>query len=371
MIYYFDYNATHPPFQEILKDCLEDYSSNYFNPSGATRFSLSRQASIEEARTYFSKVTGKERNGFVFSSTGTESNHLLAFSLKANGYKKIITSSTEHSSVYGSIDYYGYEKIMIGTNLSGIVDLNQLEETLKKEPSPVFILWVGNETGVIQPMHDIYKICKKYGAPLFSDLMQGYGKIPLDFSILDGFTFSAHKIGGGMGASLSWISPKLFTEEVKLFRGGNQENGHRAGTENSFAIKCFHKASEIQYRNMEEKNNRLILFREEIETCLKDCGAEIVSENSNRISSTTFAILPYEDLDFLMMGLEEKNIAISTGSSCKSRARQASSTLLRMGYDKEKALKAVRISTGIFTTSEEVSYLKETLKILSKSLALA
>lgn len=368
---YFDYNATHPPFPGIIQDAYERYCSEFYNPSGATRYSLSRQSVIEEARAYFAKLTGKPKDDFVFCSTGTEANALLIGALSGYlaGFERVLVSPFEHSSLYGELEYFGIKYETIKTDKTGLVSLEDLESKLKKSPSPVFCIYAANETGVIQPVSAINSLLLKYDLPLFSDIMQAFCKIEVNYKNLSGFTFSAHKIGGGVGASAMFLDGKYFKKEYAIFKGGNQENSHRAGTENSPAITAFMNAAKMQMESLSSKNDRISGFRNKIETELKRLNAEIVAENSDRLPSTTFVILPLEDLDFFMMGMEEKGIVISTGSSCKSRTRDPSVSLLNMGYTKEEALRAVRISTGYFTSEEEVDSLLlntgELLRVLS------
>ncbi|MCC6275185.1 MAG: aminotransferase class V-fold PLP-dependent enzyme [Leptospiraceae bacterium] len=367
---YFDNNSTHAPIQDIITNSFKEYFENYYNPSGATKFSLACQSRIELARSYFSAITGKNQRGLIFTSTGTESNYLLVSALAETlSSKKIITSTLEHPSAYAAMESYGFEVILIKTDKTGRIDLNDLETKLKIHNSPVFLIYASNETGVIQPVKEAQMLAKKFGTFLFSDLMQAFGKTEIDFSALSGFSFSGHKIGAGMGSSIAYIDPELAkNKDFSIFRGGNQENGLRAGTENLQSIIAFHKSSEFQLTHLAEKNKKLSGFQKKIETELKGLGAIIVSENSTRLSSTTFAILPIADIDFFMIGIEDKNIVISNGASCKSRTRTPSGTLLSMGYAKEEALRAVRISSGFFTTEAEVNLLIDSAKEILKKL---
>ncbi|MDF3819228.1 aminotransferase class V-fold PLP-dependent enzyme [Leptospira sp. 96542] len=361
---YLDYNATHPPFETVLKKGLDEYLSNYYNPSGITRFSLQNQAKIERARKYFANLTNKNETNFVFSSTGTEANYLLIKALRSQHptIDSVYVSPFEHSSMYAALNEFGFRYDFIFTDKSGIINIQDLDAKLKNFSKPVICLYAGNETGVIQPMEEISNLTKKYASILISDLMQCFGKISFPFEILDGFSFSGHKIGGGMGAALTYF-PKM-NASMQLFSGGNQENGHRAGTENIFAIDCFQKVSEIQIENLSEKNKRLLTFRNQIEFKLKNLGCEIICENSERLPNTSFVRLPIQSVDFFLLGMEENGILISTGSSCKSRAREASGSLLRMGYSEEEALQCVRISTGFFTTEDHIYKLLETFENL-------
>lgn len=356
-IKYFDYNATHPPFTEILETCLADYLSGFYNPSGITRFSLKNQGKIEQTRKYFANLTNGQEKQFVFSATGTEANYLLIQSLRVlyPNLDSVIVSPLEHSSMYSALESYGFKATLIQTDDSGIIDLMDLENKLKENPRPVVCLYAGNETGVIQPAEEISKLTKKYDQLFYSDLMQGFCKTDVPFQFFDGYTFSGHKIGGGMGAALTYL-PKP-DPRFHLFGGGNQENNHRAGTENIFAIECFKQVAEIQFRELETKNEKLSAFQSLIEEKLESLGCKIIAKYSPRLPNTTFLILPIQSVDFFLLGMEEKGILVSTGSSCKSRAREASKSLLYMGYSEEEALRCIRISTGYFTTEEDVKTL--------------
>ena len=366
-IRYFDYNATHPPFIDILQKNLSIYNQQYFNPSGAGRFSLSRQSAIEDVRQYLSTLTGKPKNSFVFCSTGTEANQLLIGSIVHSNLGKngFYVSPYEHSSIYGSLELLGADFTVLKSLENGLLDLDDYEKKMKLFPKPTIVLLAGNETGVVQPYKEIGNICMSYEVPYLSDLMQAYCKVNIDYTYIDGFTFSGHKIGGGMGASVVCLPLKL-KSNYRLFKGGNQENGNRAGTENTPAILSLKDASIFQFSSLNEKNNRLKNYKKILEENLKMLGASILCEDAERLPSTTFTLLPTDDIDFVLLGLEEKKIIVSTGSSCKSRAREASPSLLAMGYTKEKALRAIRISSGIFTDEDDINYLISNLqKIIS------
>jgi cysteine desulfurase len=367
-IKYFDYNATHPPYHEILESCLEEYFDSFYNPSGITRFSLKNQGKIEQTRKYLSQITGGKEKQFVFSSTGTEANYALIQSLRVMQptLASVIVSPFEHSSMYAALGSYGFEPILIQTHRSGVIDLNHLETLLQTHRSPVICLYAGNETGVIQPAEEIRSLTKQYDQLFLSDLMQAFCKIPVPFHLFDGYTFSGHKIGAGMGIAVTYFPEE--NKEFRLFGGGNQENEHRAGTENTFAISCFQKVTEIQLASLKEKNVRLQTFQSLLEANLESFGCEIIAKEERRLPNTTFLILPIQTVDFFLLGLEEKGMIVSTGSSCKSRAREASKSLLHMGYSEEEALRAIRISTGSFTKLEDVNLLIDQMNQLIQKL---
>lgn len=362
-IYYFDYNATHPPFAEILRKNLDFYINNFYNPSGASRFSLAVQNEIEKSRTIMAELTGKRKNDFTFVSTGTEANYLLLNSISKNNSlpNKVIISPYEHPSVSSGAKSLGLETIILSGNKSGAIDLSELANEVKRNQAAVMITGAANETGVIQPLAKIQEITREANVPLYSDLMQAFGKIEAPFFSLDGFSAASHKIGGGPGSALAYISPAYMLSDLAIFTGGNQENSRRAGTENVPAILSFADAAQKKIKLIATTEKKLFSFQQRIETALKIAGAEIIAENSQRLANTTYAILPIDDIDFFLIALEEKGIIVSTGSSCKSRVREPSASLLNMGYSKEEAMRAIRISTGFFTNEEDVNYLIENL----------
>lgn len=364
-IFYFDYNATHPPFKDVIEKNYTQYLEKFYNPSGISRYSLNRQSELEDVRSYFSDVTGKDRKSFLFCSTGTESNHfLIGYTYGSGEFKNgFYVSPFEHSSVYGAFESLKIPYELIKCKSNGLLDIDYLESRMEKDPKPVFVILAGNETGIIQPYQEIGRICMSYNMPFLSDLMQAYGKIEIDYSYISGFSFSGHKIGGGLGAAICCVPGEL-KSEFRLFKGGNQENEMRAGTENTPAILSMRDASILHLANLQNKNQRLLEFRNKIETSLNSLGCTVIGKNLERLPSTSFVILPTDDIDFILMGLEERKIIIATGSSCKSRAREASPTLLAMGYSKEEALRAVRISTGYFTKIEEVNHLVKCMSSL-------
>ncbi|MEM7180879.1 MAG: aminotransferase class V-fold PLP-dependent enzyme [Spirochaetota bacterium] len=372
-IYYFDYNATHPPFSEILQQELVSYSENYCNPSGPTRFSLKQQGRIEEVRSYFSSLSNKPETGLVFSSTGTEAIHFLVYAVsraweKQKKDKFAIVSPYEHPALYASLDSFGFSYEILQGDKSGLVSEEAFAKSVKNHPrSAVFLIYAANETGVIQNIRELAPIAKHYDCWVFSDLIQAFGKTNIAYEHLDGFVLSGHKIGAGMGVSLSYLDQRLMPRSG-FFRGGNQENSLRAGSENVFAISCLQRVAQLQLQGLPEKEQRLQNWQNQIEHTSEKWGVEIIASGSPRLVSTTYSLFPLEEIDFLMLGLEEKGIIVSNGSSCKSRSREASPGLVRMGYSEEEALRAIRISTGYFTTAEEIDFLLENLRIILQAL---
>jgi cysteine desulfurase len=364
-VVYLDYNATHPPLVDLISQSQEYYFKNFFNPSGISMFSLSNQKEIEQSRIKIAELTQTNPKGICFTSSSTESIDLYFAQLKEfTNFDSVIVSAYEHSAVYRSIEKYGFKSKVLPGYLNGQVDPKDLELELQKAKSAVAIISASNETGVIQPLIEIQKICHNFQVPLFSDTTQSFGKHPIDVSGLSGFILSSHKLGGGLGASVLYSEWIQSGKHAPVLRGGNQENGNRSGTENLSAILSLKSALEYQFQILDEKIQRLHSLKSNFESNLKSIGCEIIAEASPRMSNTSFVILPTKDIDFIMIGLDQAGIAISTGSSCKSRARDASPQLLRMGYSEELALQAIRVSTGLFTKESELELFCNELKRL-------
>ena len=361
--YYFDSDATHPPFFEILKGTLDCYKSNYFNPSGATKFSLQRQSQISKAREYLANFTLKKSEDFVFHSSSTEAVHFISFNLSKNINSKILVSPFEHSCVYSALDKYNILYEIIPSDKTGILNLDFIFEKIVENSS--MTLWispVASETGILQPISEIIQRYKD--TKLISDLTQTICKLKIDFSLFKSFVFSGHKIGAGLGCGVSYLDFESFPNNQSLFAGGFQENENRAGTENTEAIINLRKVLEFQNEKFDLKVKKLISLKKEIEENLIQLGCEIIGKDSPRVCSTIFFLLPFdsENVDFFMIAMEQKNIILSTGSSCKSRTRSPSRSLIAMGYSEAESLRAIRISINYFTTLEEVDYLNCALR---------
>ncbi|MCS7206016.1 MAG: aminotransferase class V-fold PLP-dependent enzyme [Leptospiraceae bacterium] len=373
---YLDYNSTHPPL-EFLRSNLESYYSNWANPSGISFFSQKNFAVIEQSRRLLRELLQQyyhvetSRFSFVFASTGTEAVHQMVATFFDPQKPYAIVSPYEHDSFYGACEILGLKTLLLPAYPTGRIEPKDVFQVLEEHKIPrekisfVGCIAVSNETGVIQPIKELAEVCHQLSLPLISDTIQIGGKRPWDFSFLGGFTINGHKIGGGLGAS---VVATLRTPKT-LFKGGLQENEYRAGTENFFAIKNLVDAFSWQMQNQEayRKNEA---FQKQIEDFLiKECNAIIVGKDSLRIPTTTYAIFPelsIENMDFLFLSLDQEGIVVSTGSSCKSRTRQPSTTLLRMGFSEELALQALRFSTGIFTTQEEIDVFIEKFKKIYK-----
>jgi cysteine desulfurase len=375
---YLDYNSTHPPIKNIIQNNYLIYFENWSNPSGISYYSQKNFNIIEQCRKKLKELLKKYYNFYsdnltiVFNSTGTEAVHQMIYSFYNPEKPYAIVSPYEHECLYGACELYNIKTILLPANSKGLVDPDDIKKKIKQhnlkiqEISFISCIAVSNETGIIQPIDEIGKIAKELSIPFISDTIQINGKFVMDLNHLDGCTINGHKIGGGLGCS-AFISK---SSKIKsLFKGGLQENEFRSGTENFIAIKNLVDAFEWQ---MNHQQDYMFLkdIQKNIENFLKEeCNAIIVGEDSPRVFHTTYSIFKeLEDMDFLLISLDQEEIICSTGSSCKSRTRQPSQNLLRMGYNTKLAQQALRFSYGIFTKKEEVELFIKKFKKIYKSI---
>jgi cysteine desulfurase len=376
---YFDYNGAHPPIRPILEKSLELYFEKYGNPSGISSFSQTSQGLIERSRTNAVGTLSMKSSdtldpkGFHFCSSGTEAIYQLIRSFAEPG-ATVVLSPYEHPALYAACEDRDLDIHILSASRSGLVDPDELNLTLLRitdtgvKPAFFGCIAVSNETGVIQPVKELAEICRSFEIPFLSDTIQAVAKIDVDFALFDGFVLNGIKFGAGPGASAVYVRPPH--RATPIFRGGLQEDERRAGTENLFAILNFDSALAHQFEHLDEKNLRLGIYQHGIERRLReDCGAVIIASESTRTTNTTFAVFPgIEDFDFFIIGIDLKGAVISTGSSCKSRARKPSKVLMDMGYSEYEAGRSIRISSGLFTDEAEVDRLTEILHETFRSL---
>jgi cysteine desulfurase len=394
---YLDYNATHPPYFDVLKKTLSEYQANWGNASGISSLSQRSKRKLEEARLYIENLFSLPNDSITFTSSGTEAiytmvqsylqaklllgkgnNSLNAKEKKRPGRSGIMTTLIEHPAMLYAVremENHGFEIEYFPCKDDGTVNTDTLEEELEKGLELITCILVQNESGIIQPLEKIVEIRNNYHkrtgkyVPVFSDTIQAISKIDFPFHIFDGFTIAGHKFGAGIGSSAYYLNPDLKVKS--LFKGGHQETGRRAGTENLFGI--YSLANVFKYLNLKKslkKDLKIISdLRDTLENEIEkmDICKEIIGKNSPRVYNTSLIIFKDIQLDFLLMYLDSKNIYISTGSSCKSGSRAPSDTLLAMGYNEKDASDRIRISIGRTTTKKEILSFLSSLKEYVKS----
>ena len=360
-VIYLDHNATTPVMpavSEIITKTLA-LGGNASSVHAAGR--LARQK-IEVAREMVAKLVGVSSLEVVFTSGGTEANNLVINGIKC---ERILVSAVEHYSILDARN--NVEEVAVDEN--GLIDLEDLEVRLDRNEGQalVSVMLANNETGVIQPVAKVSEIAKKYGALVHTDAIQACGKIKIDKAMLgaDFISLSAHKIGGPQGVGALIIDKEISLEA--LMRGGGQERGQRAGTENLSGIAGFGVAAEaVEDLSHVDKIREL---RDVLEKSIKQITPEIViyGENVDRLPNTSCIFMPGVSSETQVMSFDLQGILISAGSACSSGKIQASHVLRAMGVEEGIAANVIRVSLGNGNTIQDVNdFVKEWKKIYTK-----
>ena len=320
----------------------------------ASRHEEGRNASdaVERARFQVAGAVNARPSEVVFTSSGTESNNTIVKGVATlSSAKTILTSAIEHPCVHcaaRAMQRRGHNFIPIGVDSEGILDLEDLEQTLiEQEVSIVSVMLANNETGVIQDIKEISEIAHKHGAVMHTDAAQALGKIKVDFAGLgvDAMTVSGHKARGPMGVAALVVKSDIECEP--LLEGGGHENGSRSGTLNVPGIVGFGIAAELAAKRQEAEALRLAKLRDELESRLESIGAVVFGKNARRLPNTLYFGIPGIEGESLVVMLDQSGFAAASGSACSSTKNEPSHVLLAMGHTEEVARTAVRVSLGI------------------------
>ena len=372
-IVYLDNAATTKMSNKVIAEMTKSFSENYGNPSSVHTLGQCAKSAVERTRHIIAQNLKVETTEIVFTSGGAEGNNLVIRGfLKANKDKgkHIITSKIEHSTIlktFEQLENEGYEVSYIGVDENGVMDIEELKRELKEDTALVSIMFVNNETGVIQPIKEIGEILAERNIFFHTDAVQAIGKLkilPKDLKI-NALTVTAHKFYGPKGAGFVFIDKKYSVE--KEIWGGSQERNRRAGTENVHGILGLGVALEEVHENLEEmseKEEKLQTYLEnKLKTEIVKLGKKIKinGEKGNRIKTTTNVYIEGVDIQILLVALDLRGICISGGSACMSGSLENSHVLKAMGLTGEELKGSFRISIGKDTTIEDIDYFVENL----------
>jgi len=359
---YLDYNAT-TPLCDAAREAMEPcFSKNFGNASSIHRAGRNARAVVDNARDKIASLIKAKPNEIVFTSGGTESCNLAVLGLarcRTDGGGHIICEKTEHHAVLHAVEHLekheGFEATWLDVSNDGVVDLEQLANAIRPETRLVSVMTANNETGVIQPMREISRICRERGVLLHSDCVQAFGKIDIDISLADAASFAAHKFYGPKGAGFLFLRSGLSLQPV-LF-GGAHENQRRPGTENVPAIAGMAAAAEFALANRQTEQDRQLKLRDELWNLISQNvpDAKLNGENAPRLANSLNVSLMGIDSEMLLIALDLKGVCASSGSACMVGSVSASHVLLAMGLPVERARSAVRLSLGKQTTAEEIA----------------
>jgi cysteine desulfurase len=371
---YLDWNAT-TPLRREAREAMAAAWDIQGNPSSVHAEGRQARRLVEEARASISAALGALPRNVVFTSGGTEANALaLTPGLRrASGVPvtRLLVSAIEHVSVLAGGRFPTAAIGTVEVTKSGLLDLDHLRAALASgPPALVSVMSANNETGAIQPVRDAAEIVHAAGSLLHVDAIQAFGKIPFDINVMnaDLVTLSAHKIGGPKGVGALVLAEGLLGFEP-LLRGGGQERGHRAGTENVAGIAGFGAAAKAAMGALEKDAVRLEGLRNRLEAGLRQSGDGIVfSDDASRLPNTTLFTVPGLKAETAVIGFDLAGIAVSSGSACSSGKVQPSHVLQAMGFGPKLAQGAVRLSLGWSTSDADIDLCLEAWRKLSGTL---
>jgi cysteine desulfurase len=349
---YLDWNAT-TPLRPEAREAMAAAWDLPGNPSSVHEEGRKARRLVEDARVAVAGALGALPGNVVFTSGGTEANALAltpGLRLKSGApVQRLVVSAIEHASVLAGARFAAELISTAGVSGSGLVRPDRVREALSGgPPALVSVMLANNETGAIQPIAEIAEIVHAAGGMLHVDAIQAFGKIPFNINTLnaDLVTVSAHKIGGPKG-----VGAVVWAEGVQglepLLRGGGQERGHRAGTENVAGIAGFGAAVKAAMGAQENDATRLETLRDRLESGLRETPDVLIfSDEVQRLPNTTLFTVPGLKAETAVIGFDLAGIAVSAGSACSSGKVQPSHVLEAMGFGREMAQGAVRLSLG-------------------------
>lgn len=373
-IIYLDNNATTPVDPRVIDEMLPFLRNNFANPSSTHNFGQRIKNEVKNARKQIADFINAESSEIVFTSGATEAINIAIKGIAeyySNKGKHIITVSTEHKAVLNTckdLERKGYEITYLPVHKNGLIDLTKLEQAIRTDTILVSVMYVNNETGVIQPIKEIASIVHKKGILFMSDATQAIGKIDVNVDDLqvDLMCFSGHKIYAPKGIGALFIRQR--DTKVKLtpqINGGGQERGLRSGTLNVPGIIALAKACEIANVEMKTEQLKISNLRDRLENeLLKLPNTFLNGDVKNRIYNTSNICFKSQDANILIGRMND--IAVSNGSACSSSVVEPSYVLKAIGLNNDDAFASLRFSLGKYNTDEDVSKVINKIKELIK-----
>ncbi|KAI5305669.1 mitofusin [Ascosphaera pollenicola] len=370
---YLDMQSTTPTDPRVLDAMLPFLTGLYGNPHSRTHaYGWETEQAVEEARAHAASLINADPKEIIFTSGATESNNMslkgvARFFGKSGKKKHIITCQTEHKCVLDSCRHLqdeGYEVTYLPVQNNGLIDLKQLEETIRPgETSIVSIMTVNNEIGVVQPIKEIGKLCRSKKAFFHTDAAQAFGKIPIDVNEMniDLMSISGHKIYGPKGIGACYVRRRPRVRLDPIITGGGQERGLRSGTLAPHQVVGFGEACRLAKQEMAYDTKRINALSERLLNGLLSMEHTTLNGDPDKhypgCVNVSFA---YVEGESLLMAL--KDIALSSGSACTSASLEPSYVLRALGNSDESAHSSIRFGIGRFTTEAEIDYVLKAIK---------
>ncbi len=356
---YFDNNATTPVLPEVLEAMRPYFNERFGNASSIHHHGQETRAAVERARESVASLLGCRPAEVVFTSGGTEADNLAVFGLVKPG-DHLVTSTIEHHAVLNSgkrLAEMGCEVTYVPVDGRGLIDPDVVRRALRSNTKLITIMMANNETGVLQPVEEIGRIAAEAEVCFHTDAVQAAGKVPLDVKRIgcDLLSISGHKMHAPQGIGALYV--KKGTQLQPLLYGGSHERSRRAGTENVPAIVALGKAAEIGLRGLSDGSVQQIAklrdgLQEAILAALNAAGVN--GREAPRVPNTANIYFDYIEGEALVIALDLKGLAVSTGAACSSGAIEPSHVLTAMGLRPDRARASIRFSLGKQNTVEEV-----------------
>jgi cysteine desulfurase len=371
---YLDHAATTRTDEQVLEAMKPYFLEKFGNAGSLHSFGREAKDAVENSRKKIADFINCKSSEIIFTSGGTESDNLaimgVAFANKSKNH--IITSKIEHPAVLETCRYLeknGWRVTWLDVDNNGFVNPKELEKNITKDTCLVTIMHVNNEIGTIQSIEEIGKICKKNKVYFHTDAVQSYGKLAIDVKKmnLDLLSASGHKIYGPKGIGFLYINKNV--KIVPIVHGGGHETGLRSGTENVSGIVGMAKATELTQKNMKNEQEKLKKLQDKlINELLKIPGSKLNGSRENRIHNNVNISFEGVEGEALLLRLDDKGIAVSTGSACSSKSLEPSHVLTALGLRPEQAHGSLRLTLGKENTEEDIDYVIKSLNEIVGSL---
>jgi cysteine desulfurase len=358
---YLDNNATTPVLPEVFEAMRPFYQEEFGNASSIHHYGQHARAAVEKARASVAALLNARPAEIVFVSGGTEADNLALFGLARKG-DHVITSAIEHHAVLNTakrLEQMGCELTMVPVNGRGEIDPDDVRKALKSNTRLVSIMVANNETGVVQPVEEVGRIAREADIFFHTDAVQAAGKISVDVEKIgcDALSISGHKVHAPQGTGALYIRKGTLLQP--LIYGGSHERQRRAGTENLPGIVGLGKAAEIAKRWLEGNGPaEMSAMRDRLQLSLLNSveSAGVNGSGARRVPNTTNLWFDWVEGEALVIALDLKGLAVSSGAACSSGAIEPSHVLLAMGLSQQRARSSVRFSLGKQTTQEDVDF---------------
>ena len=359
---YLDYNATSPCDPRVVEAMAPWFAEKYGNPSSLYAIARESRKAVAQAREAAAALIGAKPEEVFFTGCGSEADNWAikgtAVALKGKG-NHIITTAIEHHAVLSTCEFLGkngWEVTELPVDSNGLVDPAALDAAIRPETILVSVMWANNEIGTIEPVAELAAVCGRRGVRFHTDAVQAAGKLPVNVKEtgVDLLALSAHKFYGPKGVGLLYV--RKGTKLAPLIHGGHQENGRRAGTENTAGIVGLGKAAELALAEMADEAGREQALRDRLEAGLRERIPEIIVNGhpEKRLPNTLNICVRYVEGEAMLLHLDGEGICASSGSACTSGSLDPSHVLLAIGLPHEVAHGSLRFSFGRWSTDADV-----------------